>query len=246
MPRPRLTTVDDVELAGRRWLTPGSPRAAVVLAHGFTATADDPGVEAVGNALHDTGLDVVSYDARGHGSSGGECTLGDHEQHDVAAAVELARTRSERVVVVGASMGAIAVLRHAATDPDLVAAIAVSCPARWQLPRNPLGVLSALLTRTPVGRAAAGRFLRVRIASRWTDPPAPVDLVPDIATPTVFIHGECDRFISRDDAIALHESARDPRRLVLVPEMGHAYDEHALGAITDAVEWALTAASAEV
>ena len=77
------------------------------------------------------GFDVVSYDARGHGRSTGESTLGDLEQHDVAAAVALARTRSSDVVLVGASMGAIAALRYAATDPELRGVVAVSCPARW-------------------------------------------------------------------------------------------------------------------
>ena len=66
----------------------------------------------------------------------GESTLGDLERHDVAVAVEVARERSERVVVVGASMGAIAALRYAVTDDDLAGTVIVSCPAGWRLPHN--------------------------------------------------------------------------------------------------------------
>ena len=64
-------------------------------------------------------MPCITYDGRGQGDSGGLCTLGDAERHDVAAAVAFAREHADRVVVVGASMGAIAVLRHAAGDADL-------------------------------------------------------------------------------------------------------------------------------
>ena len=46
------------------------PRAAVVVVHGFTASADCPHVEALAEALHGDELDVVTYDARGHGAFG--------------------------------------------------------------------------------------------------------------------------------------------------------------------------------
>ena len=88
MTRSTFTTHDSVELAGRRWLHE-RPSVAVVLVHGFAASADDPLVVAVAETLHTRGFEVVSYDSRGHGRSSGESTLGDLERHDVAAAVAL-------------------------------------------------------------------------------------------------------------------------------------------------------------
>src|SRR5204862_6310851 len=105
---------DDVVLTGRHWVRADAPRAAVVLVHGFTASANDPAVCDVAEALHSDGLDVVCYDARGHGTSEGHSTLGDLEPHDVAAAADAARQHNDRVVHVGASMGAIAALRYGA------------------------------------------------------------------------------------------------------------------------------------
>ncbi len=239
MPRPALATRDDVVLSGRRWLSDAPPRAAVVLVHGFCAHADDPAVTAAATDLHRLGLDVVSYDARGHGRSGGESTLGELEQHDVAAAVEAARERTDRVVVVGASMGAIAALRYAASDRTLAGVVSVSCPSRWRLPLNPLGLFSAVLTRTSPGRWLAQRLLRVRIAPRWNYPEAPVGFVSRIESPVAVIHGTADRFIRPTDAEELYEEAGDPRRIDLIEGMGHAFDPLALPAIRDAVEWAL-------
>jgi alpha-beta hydrolase superfamily lysophospholipase len=241
--RPTLTTSDGLRLSGRRWLTPHPPRAAVVVVHGFNASADCPDVEALAAALHGDDLDVVTYDARGHGRSGGESTLGDAERHDVAAAVAMARKRTPGVVLVGASMGAIAALRYATTDHGLAGVVAVSCPARWRLPRNVRGVLAAALTRTGIGRRVITRTSGVRVAARWTNPAPPIDLVPALKVPAAFVHGTDDRFIAATDAALLHAAAPEPARLWLVPGLGHAFGAAALEPIRAAVGWALGAAS---
>jgi pimeloyl-ACP methyl ester carboxylesterase len=235
-------TADRVSLAARRWLADGEPDAAVVLVHGFTASADCPNVGKVADSLQaidGLSLDIVSYDARGHGGSEGESTLGDLERHDVAAAVAVARERTDRVVLVGASMGAIAVLRHAAEDQQVVGAVSISCPARWRLPRTVRAFAAAGMTRTPMGRAAMSRLTGVRIARRWTNPSPPVDLVRRIRRPLAFVHGTADRFIPAADARELWAVAREPRRLSLVSGMGHAFDPVGLSEIVASVQWAL-------
>ncbi|HEX4777838.1 MAG TPA: alpha/beta fold hydrolase [Acidimicrobiia bacterium] len=237
----RLLTSDRVSLAGRRW-DADSPRAAVVLVHGFAATSEHPPVVSVAEALQERGLDVVSYDARGHGRSGGACTLGDLEELDVAAAVEIARERCDHVLVVGASMGAIAAVRYAASDhaqAELTGVVAVSCPARWRLPRNARAILAAGLTRTRLGRLLARRHLRVRLSSTWATPEPPVELVERVHVPIAFVHGERDRFIPPGDVYELFAASNDARHVEMVPAMGHAYDVAAVPAITRAVDWLL-------
>ena len=239
MPSSLLTTTDGLELAGRRWLTSSTPVASAVIVHGFSASSECPNVEALAEALHGDGFDVVSYDARGHGRSPGESTLGDHEQHDVAAAVELARARTPHVVLVGASMGAIATLRYAVSDPELAGVVSVSCPARWRLPRNVRGVAAAAMTRTGLGRRLTARLSGVRVAARWTAPVPPIDLVGRLEVPVVFVHGTIDRFIPTRDAADLFDRAPEPRQLVVVPDMGHAFEPLAIEPIRQAVAWTL-------
>jgi alpha-beta hydrolase superfamily lysophospholipase len=234
-----LTTSDGLELVVHRRLVDGTPRAAVVIVHGFSASAGCPNVEALADALHADGHDVITYDARGHGGSDGESTLGDHEQHDVAAAVALARERTARVVLVGASMGAIAALRYAVTDDRLAGAVAVSCPAVWRLPRNVRGVLAALMTRTRPGRRITSRLVRVRVAPRWTNPAPPIDLAPLLRIPVTYVHGTDDKFISVRDAALLSEATPAPHELVIVRGMGHAFESLAIDPVRDAVAWAL-------
>jgi pimeloyl-ACP methyl ester carboxylesterase len=236
-----FTTSDAVELSGRRW-EQELPVAAVVLAHGFTASADGPTVVAVAEALHAGGLDVISYDARGHGRSGGESTLGDLERHDVAAAVGVARDRCDVVVVVGASMGAIAALRHAAGDDVIAGTVLVSCPAAWKLPRNIQGFAAAALTRTTAGRSLARRLLGLRIASVWEDPEPPAELVSRVRTPLAILHGDADPFIPASDAVELQGRTTTPCRLRIIPEMGHAFQPESVPEIVDAVQWVIATA----
>ena len=241
MPAPTLTTADGLNLAGRRWLTTAAPDAAVVIVHGFSSSSECPQVAALADALHASGLDVVTYDARGHGRSEGESTLGDDEAHDVAAAVALARERTSRVVVVGASMGGIAALRYVVTDPDLAGAVVVSCPAAWRLPRNARGVLGALMTRTRLGRRATARFVGVRVAPRWTNPEPPVALAARVRVPIAYVHGERDRLIPTRDARELVAATPGPKRFSVVPDMGHAFEPASVDAIGQAVAWVLSA-----
>jgi pimeloyl-ACP methyl ester carboxylesterase len=239
MPAPSLLTSDGVRLTGRRWDSLLQSRATVVIVHGFSASSQCPNVEGLAEALHEDGFDIISYDARGHGTSEGESTLGDHEQHDVAAAVELAREHTGDVVLVGASMGAIAALRYAATDPLLAGVVTVSCPSRWRLPRNVRGVLAAAMTRTGVGRRLTSRLCRVRVASRWTNPEPPAALVPRVKAPFAVVHGTEDRFIPVRDAVELHDAATGPSRLDVVAGLGHAFEPPSIDAVRRAVAWAL-------
>jgi pimeloyl-ACP methyl ester carboxylesterase len=235
----KIQTADGLELPVFRQLADGTPRAAVVIVHGFSASAACPNVEALAAALHADDYDVVTYDARGHGNAPGASTLGDHERHDVAAAVELARTRTPRVIVVGASMGAIAALRYAVSDHALSGLVLVSCPAAWRLPRNVYGVLAALMTRTSPGRALNKRLTGVTVAPKWSNPEAPIGLVPQLRVPVAFIHGTDDRFIPVRNAAELWELAPEPKELEVVRGMGHAYEIGATAPIRTAVSWAL-------
>lgn len=248
-----LRTADGVTLAADAWSPPVPPTGgagtgvAVVLVHGFGAHRRDPSVVAVAHELRDAGHAVVTYDMRGHGESGGLCTLGDREALDVAAATIAARDLAPRVVLVGASLGAIAVLRYAVDDPDLAGVVTVSSPAEWRL-RSPRAAAAAALTRTGLGRRLARRLgVRLDAAWRWPEPPAA--LAARLPVPLAVVHGDGDRFMPASEAAVLHAAGTGAdgdhpahgaeRRLDVVAGMGHAYCMRGLDAVTDAVDWCL-------
>ncbi|MGW6678300.1 alpha/beta hydrolase [[Kitasatospora] papulosa] len=131
-PVPRRTTLltgDGVRIeavytpctAGSGGAGGGAPEGpAVVLAHGFTGSADRPALLRAA-AVFAQRAAVITFSFRGHGRSGGRSTVGDREVLDLAAAVAWARSLGHRrIVTVGFSMGGSVVLRHAAlyTAPE--------------------------------------------------------------------------------------------------------------------------------
>lgn len=233
-----MDTGDGVELATRIWSVSDEARAVVVLAHGLTANKDEPRLVSLASKLQHLGFEVVAYDSRGHGQSGGQCTLGALERHDVAAVVKWARTRNRRVVLVGASMGAVGVLAYAATAKDLSGVVAVSSPGEWRLPLRLRSMITASLARTRTGREFARRRMNVRIAP-WTSPESPRSLVDRISVPLAVVHGRRDAIIPPGAGLARVIRVAPGRSVALVQSMGHAFDPVGHKQICDAVAWAL-------
>jgi alpha-beta hydrolase superfamily lysophospholipase len=241
-----ITTADGIKLSVRTWRPAGPARAHVVLVHGFSASTADQKLLAVAGELTTAGFGVFSYDARGHGRSGGATTLGNLERLDVAAAVEAVRATSTAgpVVIVGASMGAIAALHYATVAEQPVdGVVTISCPARWKLPRNARGVISAMMTHTPFGRRFALRRMGVHIARPSPRSAPPVELVAEVRVPLAIVHGRADPFIPVSDAEALYAASNEPHRLEVVDLLAHAFDpaDVVVAPIVEAVDWILAA-----
>jgi len=123
-----VVTEDDVVLRGHQL---GSGSDAIVVCHGFSGSHRRPRQVILQEALAER-FAVLAVDFRGHGRSEGRSAMGALEHRDVEAVVRHARTRGfSRVVTLGASMGGIAVVRHAALIGGVDGVVAVSTPARW-------------------------------------------------------------------------------------------------------------------
>ena len=230
-----LTTSDGVRLSAVLLHARGGPPGlGVVLAHGFTGSADRPHVWRVASALaaHAT---VLLSDHRGHGLSAGLSTLGDREVLDVDAGVaELRRRGHAPIVTCGWSMGGSAVLRQAALRGRLLhghrvafppdAVVSVSATSRWFVRDTvPMRRLHRLV-ETRSGRMLARRWLGVRIDGRaWPEiPESPIDCVARIAPiPLLVVHGDRDAFFTVEHPQALTAAAAGAH-LWIVPGFGHA------------------------
>lgn len=235
-----LVTSDGVALAGLHWPSLREPsRAAVVLVHGLAAAKDHPHVEALAGRLQEKGYEVLTYDSRGHGASAGVYTLGRLEHLDVEAAATWAMGRSMPTVVVGASLGGIAVLRYAGDHPEVTGAVIVSTPADWRIPPRLRSVLTVGLARTRLGRLVARRRMGVRISPGWTVADPPEILTDKVVCPLAVVHGRRDALIPVRWGLEFRLRADPRRHVVLAPEMGHAFDPNGHDAICGAVDWTL-------
>jgi pimeloyl-ACP methyl ester carboxylesterase len=124
-PWERITVPED-GLRLRAWLAAKGGRPAVVLVHGLGDSLES--YADAGARFHERGHPALLLDLRGHGGSEGRLTtLGGNEREDVRAALRELRRRGlgrRGFVLFGVSMGAVAVLRAAAEEPDVKAVVA--------------------------------------------------------------------------------------------------------------------------
>ncbi|GAA1757005.1 alpha/beta fold hydrolase [Streptomonospora arabica] len=222
--RRRLTTSDGIDL-DTALLRGGTDRTtAVVLANGFTGTWRSPGTRSIAERLLPIG-DVMTFDFRGHRDSGGLCTVGNLEVHDLeAVCAHLRGLGYTSVASVGFSMGAAVAVRHAAMFGGVGAVVAVSGPSMWYY----RGSRRMRLLHFGVEQAFGRWFLRVARRVRVIDtgwdpvPPDPTQAAPDLAAPLLVVHGDADSYFPIEHAERLYAAAPEPKDLWIEPGMGHA------------------------
>jgi fermentation-respiration switch protein FrsA (DUF1100 family) len=173
----------------------------VLLCHGNAGNVGDRVLHAA--LLTAAGFDVLLFDYRGYGhSSGKPSERGTYRDARAALACLLRQpdVDASRVLYLGESLGGAVALELAVEHP----------PAA-------LVLLSA--------------FTSVREMSRVHYPPIPAALVPDaypslrriggLRAPLLVLHGEDDAIVPVEHGQALFHAAPDPKRLRIVPGVGH-------------------------
>ncbi|WP_433608110.1 alpha/beta hydrolase [Prescottella agglutinans] len=137
-------------------------RPCVVMAHGFGGTVDS-GLEGFAEGLAAAGLDVLAFDYRGFGRSGGQVrqTISIRGQlEDYAAAIAQARRLDGvdpgRIVAWGVSLSGGHVFSLGASDPRLAALIALTPAA------DALAASTASMRQYSAGHLAKSGFAAVR------------------------------------------------------------------------------------
>jgi alpha-beta hydrolase superfamily lysophospholipase len=188
-------------------------RGTLVYLHGVT---DNRG-SAVGIAEHfvPMGFDVVAYDSRAHGESGGDaCTYGYYEKRDLSRVLDHL-TRAP-IVVMGTSMGGAVALQAAAEDPRIAAVISIAAFSDLR---------TAALERAPFFASrtnldAAFRLAEVEGRFR-VDDVSPVAAAAHIRVPVMLIHGDADAETPYAHALRIFAALHDPKRLLTIAGGGH-------------------------
>ncbi len=158
-----LLTADGVHLSARWWRRPGRARAAVILVHGFGASKEDTGIRALAADLHGAGFDVLTYDARGHGTSEGNCTVGGEERLDVAAAAALAAVSAPARWRMSPSLVGLAILALTRTKVGrwfMLHRLGVRINTGWVLPDPPLSAISQMGVPVALVHGRRDRLIR--------------------------------------------------------------------------------------
>ena len=214
--------VRDVEVAAWTLHTVhGAP--AVVLVHGFKTSREE--MIPWARFLHDAGYNVLLLDTRGAGKSGGSTVgLGATEPHDISQAVTVARQQfgTDKVAVLGISLGAGAAILAAADDPEISAVVADSAwtDQDFQLSRLsfvPVGPLRVPLP--PYGVGIVNLFVGADVTKA-----RPLDAIARISPrPILLIHSADDDNATTplEGARKLFAAAGEPKELWVAPRGGH-------------------------
>lgn len=197
-------------------------RRCIILVPGGTRDCLDPniGMPELAQQLVKAGYNVLFFDLRGHGRSGGAWrmqTLG-KECEDVLGALDyLIKNRGfapERIGIVGFSLGAVAALVAAVQEERVPAVVAESSWARFWT------VFEEIPGQQPdwVKRYAPALIWMVRTLG--VKPPDLFRLVPKIRAKLFFIHGELDEALPTEGSRRLAE-ASPGSQLWIVPEASH-------------------------
>ena len=173
----------------------------VLLCHGNAGNVGDRVLHAA--LLTEVGFDVLLFDYRGYGrSSGRPGEQGTYRDAHAALACLLAEPGVDRarVFYLGESLGGAVALELALDHP----------PAG-------LVLLSAFTSVRDMGRIHYGLMPSTLIPDAYPS----LRLIVDLRAPLLVLHGEDDMIVPVEHGRALFEAAPGPKRLRIVPGVGH-------------------------
>lgn len=223
----------------RRWVPDGSPRAAVLIVHGI---AEHSGRYLhVGSALAEAGFDVLAFDNRGFGQSGGKrAHVGSFDEfaRDIRALLAERRSLGVPVVLLGHSLGGLMATGYLVRGEDLPDLAILSAPAveavipAWQR------ILAPILARIAPSQFVPGKHdpslltRDVAVQDAFTDDPlrvtgatagfgqaafAEMELalggLDRIDLPTYVVHGGEDELVPTASSERFEELAGVTRRV---------------------------------
>jgi pimeloyl-ACP methyl ester carboxylesterase len=188
-------------------------RGTIVYLHGVSANRDS-GV-GIADRFVPMGFDVVAYDSRAHGESGGEaCTYGYYEKADLARVID--HLPRPPIVVMGTSMGAAVALQAAAEDRRIAAVVSIAAFADLR---------TAALERAPFVASKRNLDEAFRLAESEgrfrVDDVSPVAAAPRIRVPVLLVHGDRDKETPYAHALRLFAALHEPKRLLTISGGGH-------------------------
>ena len=204
---------EGVSLQGWRAQGSGNRRGTLIYLHGV---ADNrvSGADVI-ERFRKRGFDVLAYDSRAHGESGGEaCTYGFFEKEDLRRIMDTLDPGP--VVLLGSSLGAAVALQAAADDRRISAVVAADSFSDLRTvvtERAPF-----VFTRDTVGKAIQ---LAEQEGHFQMDAVFPALAARTITAPVLLIHGAADTDTTPDHAHRIFAALAGPKRLILVPGAGH-------------------------
>ncbi len=217
---------DGVTLKGWRGDASGKHRGTLIYLHGV-ADNRTSGAGVI-SRFQNRGFDVVAYDNRAHGESGGDvCTYGYFEKEDLRRVLNTVRPGP--VVLIGSSLGAAVALQTAAIDGRISAVVAAECFSDLKTvvkERAPFFFTAGVVERAIQIAEQQGQF--------QIDAVSPATAARTVKVPTLVIHGADDVDTPPDHSGRVFANLAGSKKMILVPEARH--NESLQGSVWEDIE----------
>ncbi len=216
VPKVKFEKVDldvGIHLAGWLFRTERPRRGLLVYLHGLGDNRSS-GIS-IAQHFNALGFDVLAYDSRAHGESGGDaCTYGFYEKTDLSRAID--KLGGGPIVAFGVSLGAGVALQAAAIDPRIAVVVAVA----------PISDLRTAATEhAPFFASRANIDQAFRLAEKQgafrADEVNPAAAATRIHAPVLLIHGAEDDQTPPAHSQRVYAALAGPKKLLLVPGAHH-------------------------
>lgn len=170
--------------------------------------------------LVDAGYATLLVDLQAHGeSSGDNITAGFRERHDVAAAVDYARSRNpnHKIGVVGRSLGGAATLLASPLEIDALVLESVY-PTITEAVHNRVSIRLGPFHHVVAPILLAQLKPRLGI---WPSQLRPIDHIEAVNCPVMVAAGGIDRHTSLAESKRLYNAACEPKQLLIFADASH-------------------------
>jgi len=218
----KLRTSDGISISS--WLIPSSKnKATVIVCHGYGTNKAD--VLEIARILHGGGFNVVMFDFRGHGESGGiGCNFGKTETRDVKAVIDFIKVqpklKNRAIGILGISMGGSIAYLSGAKFKDIKAVVGDSSYVYLRRAARQYYALNSML---PLCKFSCIPLIvaRIKLRTRLRNL-SPITHIDKISPrPVLIIHGSGDLITPPDEVKQLYKKAKQPKQLWIEEDAQH-------------------------
>jgi pimeloyl-ACP methyl ester carboxylesterase len=214
-------STDGIKISGW-WIPLVDSNRTIIFLHGYAGSMD-PDLK-YAPAFHDRGYNILMFDFRAHGRSGGNATsLGALETRDVLGAIEFVRSRVDcKIGLMGFSMGGRAALMTGVVNKEISAIISDGGPVHLltaisenlkvkKLPFFLAIVIAWMILLGASMRLLTNLFINDPISQKQKLSPIPI----------LIIHGDKDPYTHLDELEKTASNSGETAQLWRVAEAGH-------------------------
>jgi len=215
-----LKTKDNIEIAINYYRNGFDE--VVIVAPGWCMTKDSDAFKQI-SEMFSRDFDVISFDFRGHGKSGGYYTFTAKELIDMDAVVRFARkNKYKKIHLAGFSLGAAMAIIYGSKSIFIDKIIAVSAPKDFDKIENQMWKKEAW--GETFKKFELDRFASIRPYPIPLKKIKPIDVIKKISAPTLFIAGEKDPTVHPWHTEDLYKEATCAKKYKLYKNGCHAED----------------------